>query len=88
MLKVAGRANVPADATSVVVNITAVGPGARGYVTAYPCGAERPNTSALNYAADVTGANEIITDLSADGELCLFTDQATDLVVDVVGYTK
>jgi hypothetical protein len=66
--------------------VTAVGPGAAGYVTVYPCGGERPNASTLNFSAGEIVANGVITPLADDGTVCLYAQRATDLVVDVNGY--
>ena len=85
-LQITGRADVPADAGAVALNVTAVGPGAAGYVTVYPCGAERPNASTLNFSAGEIVANGVITPLADDGTVCLYAQRATDLVVDVNGY--
>ena len=41
-VKVAGTAGVPAGATAVSFNLTAVQPKAAVYVAAYPCAAPRP----------------------------------------------
>ena len=46
-----GRAGVPADATAVSLNLTAVHPRTAGYLTVYPCGGELPMVSNLNYRA-------------------------------------
>ena len=48
-LQVTGQAGVPADASAVVLNITSAGARGTGYITAWPCGATRPNASNLNY---------------------------------------
>jgi hypothetical protein len=85
-LQVAGRPGVPDGVSAVVVNVTAVAPEATGFVTVHPCEAIRPNASSLNYVAGVDGANELIARLDADGKICLYTDQATHLIVDVVAY--
>ena len=52
-LQVAGIAGVPADATAVVLNVTAVTPTKAGYLTIYPSGT-RPTVSNLNFAAKQT----------------------------------
>ncbi|BAN03866.1 HYR domain-containing protein [Ilumatobacter coccineus] len=84
---IAGRAGVPASGVgAVVMNITAVNPSGRGYVTVSPCG-DRPLASSLNYgSAGAVVGNELVAKLSADGTVCVFSSAATDLTVDVVGY--
>lgn len=85
-LEVSGRAGVPADAEAVVVNITAVAPTGVGFVTAHPCLVNPPLASSLNFRSDVDSGNEIVAQLDAEGDICLFNRTTTDLVVDVVGY--
>lgn len=85
-LTVAGRAGVPADASAVVLNVTAVDAAAPGFVTVYPTGNGRPNSSNLNYVSGAVVPNAVTARLGAGGSICLFTSGATDLVVDVAGY--
>ncbi|CAN5494011.1 hypothetical protein BH10ACT2_BH10ACT2_26520 [soil metagenome] len=85
-LQVTDRGAVAADAGTVVVNITATGAQSNGFVTVYPCGSARPNTSNLNYGAGVTIANLVITKIGTGGKICLYTSQTTNLIVDVDGY--
>ena len=85
-LHVAGRYGIPADAAAVVVNVTAVRPSARGFLTVHGCVDERPLSSSLNYVAGGNRANEILAGLDADGNLCVYTQSDTDMLVDVVGY--
>ena len=84
---IAGRAGVPVNgAGAVVMNITAINPSGRGYVTTYPCGA-RPLASSLNYsAAGAISGNELVAKLGPSGTVCIFTSAETDLTVDVVGF--
>jgi len=85
---VAGRAGVPADASAAVLNVTVTGPDAPGYVTVYPCGTAPPTASNLNYVAGLTVPNAVITKIGTGGKICIFTQAATDLVVDVDGYFR
>ena len=49
-LQVTGVAgiDVPSDATTVFLNVTAVNTAADGFVTVYPCGSPRPTASSFN----------------------------------------
>ncbi len=85
-VQVAGRGGVPADATAATVNVVAISPGAAGFFTIYPCGSGRPEASTLNFAAGQTIANGATIKLGAGGAICVYSDQATDLIVDVTGY--
>jgi hypothetical protein len=87
-LQVRGQNGVPASGPgSVVLNLTAVNPSAAGYVTAYPDGASRPNTSSLNFTAGQTIPNLVIAPIGSDGKVDLYNSGGTvDLVADLVGY--
>lgn len=85
-LDVGGRHGIPVDAAAVVVNVVAVRPSATGFLTVHGCVADRPLSSSLNYVTGGNRANEILAGLDADGRLCIYTDAATDLLVDVVGF--
>jgi hypothetical protein len=85
-LVVGGIAGVPVDALAVVLNATVTNPAAAGFVTVWPCGAERPVASNLNYAKDQTVPNLVIAKLGSAGKVCFYSQQATDLVVDVAGF--
>ncbi len=85
-LLVSGRAGVPLDASSVILNVTAVDAQAPGFVTVYPCGVTRPTASNLNYATGQTIPNAVISKIGTGGRVCLFTNSAIGLVVDVAGF--
>jgi hypothetical protein len=86
-LQVTGAGGVPAGATGVVLNLTATASEGAGYATAYPAGGARPDASVINYSAGEDVANMVTAQLSADGALAIFNDQANvHLVADVAGY--
>lgn len=85
-LPVRGRAGVPADAASVIVNITAIQPESVGFITAHACLPARPNASSLNYTPGTNRGNEVVVELSSAGTVCLYTSATTGLAVDIVGY--
>lgn len=85
-LRVGGRSGIPSGASSVILNVTATGPTAPGFVTAHPRGSNRPTASNLNYDTNSTIANLVVARLGAGGDVCLFTQANTHLVVDVIGY--
>jgi len=86
VVQITGRNNIPAGATSVVVNVTVTEPTGNGYVTVYPCGIEPPLASNLNFVAGQTIPNTVISKLAADGTICLYNSQPTQLIADVDGY--
>lgn len=85
-LDVAGRAGVPLDASSVVLNVTSVRPITKGFLTVHPRGTDRPNASNLNYDANQNIANAVVTRIGGDGHVCIFNSEATGVIVDVAGY--
>ncbi len=84
-LTVIGRGGVPMDADAVVLNVTVTGPARAGFITVFPCGADRPNASNLNFTAGATVANNVVARVGTDGQVCVFTLAPTHLVVDVTG---
>ena len=85
-LLVAGRAGVAADASAVVLNVTMVDAAADGFLTVFPCGSVQPLSSNLNVWAGGTIANAVVAKVGAGGAVCLLSNIATDLVVDVNGF--
>ncbi len=71
--------------TAVALGVTAVDPSVNGYVTAWPCGGQRPEVSNLNPEAAVTRPNLVNVRVGDGGRVCFFSLQATDLVVDLLG---
>ncbi len=85
-VRVGGRVGVPLDAAVAALNITVVDPAAAGFVTVYPCGEPKPNASTVNFRAGQTVANLTLSKLGTDGKVCVVSDQATDLIVDVTAF--
>ena len=83
---VSGINGVPADARAVAVNLTVTTPRANGFLTAYPCGIDRPATSNLNFESDQTVAVSAIVDVGLDRQICIYNSERTHVVVDVDGY--
>jgi hypothetical protein len=84
---VTGRGGVPTDATVAALNLTVVDPAGAGFVTAYPCGSPKPNTSNVNFTSGQTVANLSIVKLSADGRVCFVSDKPTHLIADVTAFS-
>jgi hypothetical protein len=88
VVQIAGRGNVPADATAVIANLTAVNGTGVGYATAHPCLPTAPLTSSVNFSTGGLEPNEIIVKLDPQGRVCIDVfDADTFLLLDVVGYT-
>ena len=87
-IRIAGRCNIPPGASAAYFNVTAVDPDDRGFLTVWPCDAERPTTSNVNYLAGQTQPNAVLSKISLDddGQVCVFSKASTHVVVDVNGY--
>ncbi len=86
-VKIAGNFGVPANVLSVVLNVTVVNPTAAGFLTAFPTGTTLPTTSNINYVTGQVVPNLVAIGIGAGGGVSFYSSAATDLVVDVEGYT-
>lgn len=84
-VQIAGRGSVPASATAVALNVTATTVGEPGFLTVFPCDADRPLASNVNYDAGLTTPNLVFTRLDARGRVCVYTLRPVDVVIDVAG---
>jgi len=80
---VTGRAGVPDDATSVVLDVVVTEPEGPGHATVFACGPALPPTSNLNYAAGQTVAAGVVTAIGEGGAVCVKTSATAHVVVDV-----
>ncbi|WP_188298473.1 hypothetical protein [Streptomyces sp. CBMA156] len=89
-LKIAGNAGIPANATSVALNVTVTNTTGGGHVSAASQKdlAQSTETSNLNYDAGQTVPNLVVSYIGADGYVYLFNGgwQPVDLLADVTGY--
>lgn len=87
-LRVPLRANnvVGADANAAMLNITATNTVADGFVTVWPCDTPPSTASNLNISPGATVANAVLTGLDAAGEVCVSSNVATDIIIDVQGW--
>jgi len=82
-----GTTPVPAGASAVVANVTAVSPTSNGFLTVFPEGATQPLVSNLNFTKGKTVANLVTVGLSSAGGITIFNSAGTtNVVVDVEGY--
>lgn len=86
VLDVTGPHGAADDATMVAVNITATRGAEKGYLTAYPCDQDAPETSNVNYLADQIVPAFALVRIGGDDTICITTSAIADLVVDLVGY--
>ncbi|NNN20370.1 MAG: hypothetical protein HKL80_00005, partial [Acidimicrobiales bacterium] len=86
-VQVAGQGSIPTNATGVVVNVTATNTTSSGYLTIYPTGATKPNSSSINFTANESIPNLIEVALGSNGDLSIYNFMgSTDVMVDVEGY--
>ena len=85
-LPVTGRGGLPGDPSAVVLTVTVTRPVSAGHVTVWPCGQVKPHSSNVNFAAGDTVAGTVFTSPGDGGAVCIYTQAAADLVVDVDGY--
>jgi hypothetical protein len=69
----------------VAINVTTVASQANGFVTAYPCGIERPLTATVQPLVDSVVGGSALVPLASDGTFCVFTNVATHIVIDLFG---
>src|SRR5712692_4508339 len=82
-----GGIYVPANATSVVLNVTSVDGSTAGFFTIYPTGGTTPTASNLNWTAGETVPNLVSVGLSPSGDVTIFNGLGSaDAVVDLEGY--
>jgi hypothetical protein len=89
-IDIGGACAVPADASSVAVNVAATGPTSVGYLRLYATGLVPPSFSVLNFSAGETRGNNSIVRLSAGGQVDALATMpvpgTVDVLVDVFGY--
>jgi hypothetical protein len=73
------------SANAVAVEGTVTGPEAElaGFMTIYSCSSRRPLASNLNFTAGSVVANRFISPVSSSGEICIYTSNLSQIVVDL-----
>ncbi|MET9955348.1 FlgD immunoglobulin-like domain containing protein [Streptomyces sp. NPDC006339] len=86
--QVTGRGGVaPSGVSAVVLNVTATNASSGTYVSVYPAGTVRPDSSNLNVAAGRNVPNHVTVPVGKDGKVTLYNHAGTvDLLADVSGY--
>jgi hypothetical protein len=88
-LQVTGAAGVPADATSVVLNVTGAQVTAPTFVTVWPAQQPLPEASNLNLYAGQDSPNLVTFQLGAGGRLAFDNQSGTvQLIADIAGYRR
>src|SRR4029077_8211092 len=79
-------AEMAADASAVLTNLTADQGVAVGFFKVYPSGTPAPSTSNLNYDADSPVANAGLLGLGVGGAVDVFVYRQAHVIIDVNGY--
>jgi hypothetical protein len=87
-VRVTGKARVPGpDVSAVLINVTALGPTAEGFLAVWPTGDPMPSTSNLNVQPGRPVSNLVVCKVSGQGRVSLFNSAGrTNVVMDVVGF--
>ncbi|MFC6705033.1 S53 family peptidase [Flexivirga alba] len=87
-VQVTGQHGVPAGATAVVLNLTAVTPQRPGWLAAWPAGASEPTVSNVNFTAGQIVPNLAIVPIGTNGQISIHNGSAGSLqiVADQFGY--
>lgn len=85
---IAGANGIPAEATSVAVNVTLDDDAtAKSFLTVYPTGRTRPNASTNNAEPGLVMSNSAIFLLGTGGKLTVYNQQGlVNVIIDVTGY--
>ena len=82
-VQLAGARGLPDDISFATVNLTVVRSLEPGFATIFPCTAEVPNASNINFGADTVTANNAMVALDRDGGLCIYSSAEAHLLIDV-----
>ncbi|MGD9793178.1 MAG: CAP domain-containing protein [Acidimicrobiia bacterium] len=87
VLPLAGRSDIPADVTSVALNVTATRARGDGYIQVFPCGTTTV-ASTVNVETDGTVSNASVVGVGNDGSVCVTVSATMHVVVDLTGYWR
>ena len=86
-VRVAGVGGVPANATAVMLNVTAAETDSWGWLTVWPTGGPQPNSSNLNWIGGKIVPNMVMVAVGANGQISIYNDLGhAQVLVDVFAY--
>ncbi|MGN6753333.1 MAG: CHAP domain-containing protein, partial [Intrasporangium sp.] len=86
-LVVTGKAGVPTTgAGSVLLDVSAAGASAGGWLTTWAKGAARPGTPQVRYETGGASTGLVQAKVGTGGAVSLFSTAQTDVMVDIVGW--
>jgi glucose/arabinose dehydrogenase len=86
---IANRCEIPSTARAVSVNLTVTQPSALGHLVVFPAGGAPPSTSAINFRAGQTRANNAILTLGPSGDIVVrnaIVSGSVHFILDVNGW--
>ncbi len=79
-------AGIPSNAAAYSLNVTVVPQGRLGYLSAWPSGYTRPQTSLMNSGDGRTKANAAILPAGDNSSVSVYVTQTADVILDINGY--
>jgi hypothetical protein len=84
---IAGQYGVPTAATAAILNVTVLDGTSPSFLTTFPTGASRPNTSTINWVDGRVIANGITIGLGTGGAVDVYNQVGSvQLIIDLQGY--
>jgi hypothetical protein len=90
---VAAGSTIPVDLSGTVavgtvaaaLNVTATQASDGGYLTVFPCGSPRPDTSVVNVVPGLDASSLVVAAVSESRTVCLFASSTMHVIVDLTG---
>ena len=88
-LTVTGKAGVPTSgATAVLLDVSASGAAAGGWLTTYASGVSRPAAPQVRYEAGKAATGLVVARIGTGGAVRIYSTAQTDVMVDIVGWLR
>lgn len=81
-----GQFGIPSPSAMAVLNVTAVNPEGPGHLRVFPCDAQRPNASTVNFRPGAAAPNQAVVNVRGKGTACIYAGTTTDVLVDLSGW--
>ncbi len=82
-VSLSGRPGIPSGITAAAITVTAADALVGAFVTAWPAGGARPDTSTVNVRPGHAVANSAIIPIGVDGSIDVFASASTAMIIDV-----
>lgn len=79
---------IPDGASAAILGIVSTNVDHSGFLTVWPCEEERPLAAAGNPIRGETTGTTTFATLGTSGQICVFTNRAADLVIDLHGWHR